>query len=66
MAAALVGVDIGLAVLGLAVLAVIAWRLWGQVKQLGRGVANAAATLEAARADLDALPRHPVGNRSDA
>jgi hypothetical protein len=36
-----VGIDVGLAVAGLAVLAGFAWRLWRQVRQLGRQVSTA-------------------------
>jgi hypothetical protein len=52
---ALVGLDIGLAVVGLAVLALFAWRLWRQVKALGRTVGTAAERVEAAQAELDAI-----------
>jgi hypothetical protein len=38
-----IGIDIGLAVLGLLVLAALTFRLWRQVRQLGRDV-NSAGT----------------------
>jgi hypothetical protein len=36
-----IGIDIGLAVLGLLVLAALTFRLWRQVRQLGRDVGAA-------------------------
>jgi len=54
---ALVGLDIALAVLGLLVLALLAVRLWRQVKELGRTVGNAAARVGEAQASLDAISR---------
>jgi hypothetical protein len=36
-----IGIDIGIAVLGLVVLGVLAFRLWRQVRQFGRDVSAA-------------------------
>lgn len=48
-----VGLDIGVFVLGLLALALLAWRLWGQVKGLGRSVSAAAGRIGDAQAQLD-------------
>jgi hypothetical protein len=47
-----IGVDIALAVIGLAVLAGCTVRLWRQVRQLGRDVGAAGARIAAASEDL--------------
>lgn len=49
------GLDIGVFVVGLAVLAVVSWRLWGQVKGLGRSVNSAAGRIADAQAELDRI-----------
>jgi hypothetical protein len=40
-----IGIDIGLAVLGLLVLAALTFRLWRQVRQLGRDVSAAGSRI---------------------
>lgn len=47
-----VGIDIALAVIGLLVLAVLAVRLWRQVRAFGRDVSSAATRLAAASEEL--------------
>lgn len=49
---ALVGLDVAVAVVGLAVLAGFTWRLWRQVKILGRSVSGAAGRLAEAQKAL--------------
>ncbi|HWB67643.1 MAG TPA: hypothetical protein VG708_12535 [Mycobacteriales bacterium] len=51
-----IGVDIALAVIGLAVLAGLAVRLWRQVRQLGRDVAAAGERISAASDQLNRIP----------
>lgn len=53
---------VGLAVAGLAVLAGFAWRLWRQVRQLGRDVAAASNRIAQASAALAAAQgERPAG-----
>ena len=47
-----IGVDLALVVIGLAVLAALAVRLWGQVRQLGRDVAAAGTKIADASEEL--------------
>ena len=61
---ALVGLDIALAVGGLAVLAVLALRLWRQVRALGRTVSAAAARFGEAQAEMDAISRETASRRA--
>ena len=49
------GLDIGVFAVGLAVLGAVAWRLWGQVKRLGRSVNSAAGRIADAQAELDRI-----------
>jgi hypothetical protein len=50
-----IGIDIGLAVLGLLVLAALTFRLWRQVRQFGRDVSAAGARIADASADLSSV-----------
>ncbi|WP_066887668.1 hypothetical protein [Carbonactinospora thermoautotrophica] len=60
-------VNVLLAVAGLAVLAVLGWRLWRDVRVLGRAVTAAADRLNTAVAQLEAATRgqgrHEVGSQ---
>jgi hypothetical protein len=47
-----IGIDIGLAVLGLLVLAALTFRLWRQVRALGRDVSAAGARIADASDEL--------------
>ena len=51
------GIDIAVAVVGLAVLAAFAVRLWRQVKELGRTVSAAAERVGAAQVALEEISR---------
>lgn len=51
------GLDIGVFVIGLVVLALVAWRLWRQVRGLGRSVSAAAQRIGDAQAQLDRISR---------
>jgi hypothetical protein len=55
-----IGIDIGLAVLGLLVLAGLTFRLWRQVRQLGRDVSAAGSRIAEASDQLSSVapPRH--------
>jgi hypothetical protein len=56
-----IGIDIALAVLGLAVLAGLAWRLWRQVRQLGRDVGAAGERIASASQQLqEVVPSGPM------
>jgi hypothetical protein len=50
-----IGIDVALAVLGLLILAGLTFRLWRQVRQLGRDVSDAGARIAAAQANLSKL-----------
>ncbi len=50
-----VAVDVALAVAGLALLTVLGWRLWRQVRTLGREVHAAGERIRTAAATLDEL-----------
>jgi len=66
-----VAIDVTAAVLGLAVLALVALRLWRQVRDLGRQVRAAGDQIAAATAELDRVtpgpaaghPERPPGSR---
>jgi hypothetical protein len=58
---ALVGVDVAVAVVGLAVLAAFTVRLWGQVKMFGRSVTTASGQLQKAQEALSGLERRTSG-----
>jgi hypothetical protein len=47
-----IGIDVGLAVLGLLVLGALSFRLWRQVRQFGRDVSAAGARIATASDEL--------------
>jgi len=47
--------DLGVFVVGLAALGLVVWRLWGQVKGLGRSVSAAGQRIGDAQAQLDRI-----------
>jgi len=48
----ILGIDVALAVLGLVILGVLAWRLWRQVRRLGADVSAAGARVAAVSEEL--------------
>lgn len=56
------GLDLGVFVVGLVLLGFAVWRLWRQVRGLGRSVSAAARRIGDAQAQLDRI----VANRSSA